>query len=133
MEMTRHKLIILILAIAVLSGTYSCAESEKSRIANTMREHVEPNLADGEQFGFIGLSNRRDTTFMGSTHPCIGVIYTITNLDSGEKNRHLADVIFSDDYRTALSVTELDFDPIDYAKEKIKDAFKEKINEKLHK
>lgn len=96
-----------------------------------MREHVSPHLSESEYFGFIGMSNHRDTMFMGATHPCVGVIYTITDSASGEMTRHFADVIFSDDYSTALSVKELDFDPVEVVKEAITSKLIEKIHEKL--
>lgn len=131
--MTRNKILIIICSITLLVFSYSCGQTEKGRIAKTMREYVAINLAEKETFKFIGLSNRRDTTFMGVTRPCSGVIYTITDNETGETTRHFADVIFSDNYMTALSVTELDFDPIGYAEEKVRDAFKEKICEKFGK
>lgn len=77
------------------------------------------------------MSNHRDTLFMGATHPCVGVIYTITDSASDHTSRHFADVIFSDDYSTALSVKELDFDPIEATKEAITEKLIEKIHEKL--
>lgn len=130
--MKRNKLIAIIMVIASLAFISSCEfKSDKSKIAATMRAYVEPNLAEGETFGFIGLSNRRDTMFMGVTRPCAGVIYTVTDSESGEKTRHFADVIFSNDYKTALCVNELDFDPIEFAKDKVKEQFKEKLMEKF--
>lgn len=127
--MTRKKLFIVIVIIASLVFISSCG---KSKIADTMRGYVEARISEGETFHFVGLSNHRDTVFMGTTRHCVGVIYTVTDNQSGEKTRHYADVIFDDDYNTALSVEELDFDPIEYAREKVKDAFKEKIREKLN-
>ncbi|MCM1333229.1 MAG: hypothetical protein NC248_11545 [Bacteroides sp.] len=131
--MTR-KLIILILTIASITVMSSCEfGSTKSKIARTMREYVEPGLANGETFHFIGLTNHRDTIFMGTSYPCVGVIYTITDTKTGNKTRKFADVVFSNDYKTALSVKMLDFDPIDYVEEKLREAFKDKIMEKLGK
>lgn len=127
--MKQNKLLIIILAIVALYVSAGCEfKSEKSKIASAMREYVEPRLSEGETFHFVGLSNRRDTVFMGVAHPCSGVIYTVTDRKSGEKTRHFADVIFSNDYKTALSVEELDFDPIKSVEEKIT----EKLKEKLH-
>ncbi|MDE5876732.1 MAG: hypothetical protein K2H47_04460 [Muribaculaceae bacterium] len=132
--MTQNRLLILLLILVSLVILPGCeAGSTKSKIANTMREYIEAGLTDEETFGFVGLSNHRDTVFMGVTHPCVGVIYTITNKESGEKIRYFADVIFSDDYKTALCVKESDFDPIEFVEEKIKEKFMEKIQEKLKK
>lgn len=132
--MARNKLIILILSVALLPLVAACMkESDKSKIARTMGAYVERTLSEGETFDFVGLSNRRDTVFMGMTRPCAGVIYTVTDSRSGDKTRHFADVIFSDDYKTALWVKELDFDPIEFVEEKVKEQFKEKIREKLAK
>ncbi|MDE6669525.1 MAG: hypothetical protein K2K26_07565 [Muribaculaceae bacterium] len=132
--MTQNRLLILLLILVSLVILPACeAGSTKSKIANTMREYIEAGLTDEETFGFVGLSNHRDTVFMGVTRPCVGVIYTITNKEYGEKTRYFADVIFSDDYKTALCVKECDFDPIEFVEEKIKEKFKEKIQEKLKK
>lgn len=126
--MTRNTLKILIITIASFAIISSCGgKSDKRKIADTMRVYVEQSLPDGQSFNFIGLSNRRDTIFMGVSHPCVGVIYTISDSNSGKSSRHFADVILSDDYSTALSVKELDFDPIDFVEQKIKHALKEKI------
>lgn len=132
--MARNKLIILILSVALLPLVAACMkESDKSKISRTMGAYVERTLSEGETFDFVGLSNRRDTVFMGMTRPCAGVIYTVTDSRSGDKTRHFADVIFSDDYKTALWVKELDFDPIEFVEENVKEQFKEKIREKLAK
>ncbi len=132
--MARNKLIILILSVALLPLVAACMkESDKSKISRTMGAYVERTLSEGETFDFVGLSNRRDTVFMGMTRPCAGVIYTVTDSRSGDKTRHFADVIFSDDYKTALWVKELDFDPIEFVEEKVKEQFKGKIREKLAK
>lgn len=129
--MTKNKLAILILAIASLAFISGCGiESDKKEIAATMRGYVEPRLDDGETFGFVGLSNRRDTVFMGVTRPCAVVIYTVTDNEAGTKARHFADVVFSDDYKTALFVKELDFDPIEVVEDKIREAFYEKLRNK---
>lgn len=92
-----------------------------------MREYVEPRLTHNETFGVIGVSHRRDTTFMNASYPCMGVIYTVTDRASGETSRHFADVIFSNDYETALYVKELDFDPVEYAEQKVREKLKENI------
>lgn len=132
--MKKTKVIILILSMALLTLTAACRkESVKSRIAETMRTHVEQNLNENETFNFVGTFNRRDTVFMGVTRPCTGVIYTITDHESRLESRHSADVIFSDDHRTALCIKELDFDPIEMVKDKVKEEFKTKIREKLGK
>lgn len=134
--MAKNKLIILVVAMASVSLAFlsGCGSgSDKSKIAETMRVRVESGLAEGETFGFVGLSNRRDTVFMGATHSCAGVIYTITGNVSGDKTRHFADVIFSDDYKTVLWIKELDFDPIEFVEEKVKEKFKAKIMEKSEK
>lgn len=123
---------MLILSVSALVFIASCGvESDKRKIENTMREYVERGLNEDETFDFVGLSNHRDTIFMGVNCPCVGVIYTITNSSSGDKTRHYADVIFSGDYGKALSVKELDFDPIDTVKDKVKGELKSKIREKL--
>ena len=128
---TSTKFFILIISVISFAILFGCDESDKSKIADTMREYVQPHLAECESFDFVGLSNHRDTTFMGVPRHCVGVIYTVTDRTSGIKTRHFADVIFSDDFSTALSVNELDFDPIDYVKEKISDALNEKLREKF--
>lgn len=126
--MTRNTLKILIIVITSFAIISSCGgKSDKSKIADTMRGYVENTLSEGQSFNFIGLSNRRDTIFMGANHPCVGVIYTITDSNSGKSTRHFADVILSEDYSTALCVKELDFDPIDFVEQKIKHTLKEKI------
>ncbi len=130
--MKRCRLILQILSVAALVFIVSCgAGSDKRKIENTMREYVERGLNEDETFDFVGLSNHRDTIFMGVNRPCVGVIYTIANNSSGDKTRHFADVIFSEGYGTALSVKELDFDPIDTVKDKVKEELKSKIREKL--
>ncbi len=131
--MAHSRLLLLTIASLVIISTCACSPDRKSRIAHTMHEHVSPHLSESESFGFIGMSNHRDTLFMGATHPCVGVIYTITDSASGEMTRHFADVIFSDDYSTALSVKELDFDPVEVVKEAITEKLIEKIHEKLSK
>lgn len=130
--MKQNKLLYLLLPLVSAGAMSSCEfGSDKREIANTMREYVEPNLDEDETFGFIGLSNHRDTVFMGVTRPCVGVIYTVTDNDTGEKTRHFADVVFSDDYKTALSVKELDFDPVKIVEEKVREKLSEKILEGL--
>lgn len=130
--MKQRSLILLMLSVAALVFIISCgAESDKRKIENTMREYVESGLNEDETFNFVGLSNHRDTVFMGVNRPCVGVIYTIANSSSGEKTRHYANVIFSEDYGKAISVKELDFDPIDTVKDKVKGELKSKIREKL--
>lgn len=115
--MTRNGVYILIIAITALAMMTACeAGMEKSRIATTMREYYTPRLGEGETFGFIGLTNRRDTVFMGEHHPCAGVIYTVTDSCRRNHTNHFADVIFSGDYSSVLCVREIDFDPIDYVK-----------------
>lgn len=131
--MTKNKFFSVILAVVLFAAISNCGESEKSRIAATMCVYVESGLPGDKAFNFIGLSNRRDTIFMGESRPCAGVIYTITDKESGEKSRHYADVIFSSDYKTALSVDELNYDPIDLVEEKVKDAFKVKLRETIGK
>ena len=131
MAHSRSFLLLLTIASLVIISTCACGPDRKNRIAHTMREHVSPHLSESESFGFIGMSNHRDTLLMGATHPCVGVIYTVTDSASGDMTRHFADVIFSDDYSTALSVKELDFDPVDAVKETIKEKLIEKIHEKL--
>ena len=93
-----------------------------------MREYVEPRLTDNETFGFIGVSHCRDTTFMNASYPCMGVIYTVTDRVSGEVDRHFADVIFSNDYKTAICVKESDFDPVEYAEQKVREQLMENIH-----
>ncbi len=130
--MTQKKLIILILTIASLAIASSCKFStDKSKIADTMQKYVEQNLGESETFDFVGLSNHRDTIFMGVHRHCVGVIYTITDNNSKEKARHFADAIFSDDYNTVIYIKELDFDPIKIIEEKIKAKLTEKVYEKL--
>lgn len=125
--MTPPRLVFLILTIASIATVTSCGYgSEKSKIANTIYEYVKPDLTENESFGFVGLSNHRDTVFMRITRPCIGVIYTITDNVSGEKTRHFVDVIFSDDYRTTLYIKELDSDPIEMVRNKMKEELKKK-------
>lgn len=127
--MTRKTIIILLLAafMALLTGCE--AGFTKSRIANAMREYIQPMLSPEESYAFVGLTNNRDTVYMEVTRPCAGVIYTIENTATGHKERHFADVIFSNDYKVALNVTELDFDPIDYAEEKVKAGFRKAFKE----
>lgn len=130
--MKRCRLILQILSVAALVFIVSCgAGSDKRKIENTMREYVERGLNEDETFDFVGLSNHRDTIFMGVNRPCVSVIYTVANNSSGDMTRHFADVIFSEGYGTALSVKELDFDPIDTVKDKVKEELKSKIREKL--
>lgn len=132
--MTQKRLVILLLSIVSLIVIPSCeGDSNKRKIAVTMSEYIKTDLTEGETFNFVGLSNHRDTIFMGTSYPCVGVIYTITDKESGKKTRHFADVIFSHDYQTALCVKESDFDPIDSVKEKVKEKFKEKIRKKIKK
>lgn len=125
--MTRDKILIIALAAASLASAFTSCDSEKSRIENAMHDHVKSDLLAEESFAFIGLSNRRDTVFMGETRPCAGVIYKVANATTGKKERRYADVIFSNDYREVLSFTELDYDPIDYAGDKIKSALKARL------
>lgn len=130
--MKRNRLILITLSVVAMTFVYSCGVgSDKRKIENTMREYVERDLTEDETFDFIGLSNHRDTLFMGANRPCVGVIYTIVNSSSGDKTRHFADVIFSEDYSTALSVKELDFDPIEQVKDKVEGELKSKLREIL--
>ena len=72
--MTR-KIFIPILTTVALAVMTSCGgDSPKSRISHSireishsMREHTEQTLQPGESFEFIGLSNQRDTIYMGVT------------------------------------------------------------------
>ncbi|MDE6370886.1 MAG: hypothetical protein K2K92_05300, partial [Duncaniella sp.] len=122
---------ILIIAIATLIMMTACeAGDEKSRIASTLHEYFSPRLGEGETFGFIGLTNRRDTMFMGGQYPCAGVIYTVTDSSGRNHTRHFADVVFSKDYTSALCVKEIDFDPVEYVKSKLMDAITDKMSEK---
>lgn len=126
--MTSDKLILMLLTIAPLTALSSCGcNSEKTKISDTMRGYVEPRLTENETFGFIGISHRRDTLFMDASYPCMGVIYTVTDREPGETDRHFADVIFSNDYETAICVKESGFDPVEYAEGKLKEKLKEKI------
>lgn len=130
MEQCTLILPILSVVALVFVGSFGTVTDER-KIENTMREYVERGLDEDESFYFVGLSNHRDTVFMGVTRPCVGVIYTISNSSSGDKTRHFADVIFSEDCGTALSVKELDFDPIEMVRDKVKEELKSKIREKL--
>ncbi|MCI8998223.1 MAG: hypothetical protein HFJ95_04430 [Muribaculaceae bacterium] len=126
------KLIIIIVSVAALAAMMNCGSgSTKGKINNAMREYVTPALADCERYGFIGLSNHRDTIYMGVTRPCVGVIYTVENRYTGEKKRHYADVIFSNDFNTVLNATESGFDPIEYAEDKIREALREALKKRL--
>lgn len=130
--MKRNRLILLTLSVAAMAFVYSCGGgSDKRKIENTMREYVERDLNEYETFDLVGLSNHRDTIFMGANCPCVGVIYTIANSSSSDKNRHFADVIFSEDYSTILFLKELDFDPIEMVKDKVEEELKSKLREKL--
>lgn len=120
-------IIICLLTAALLSGCG--AGSRKRRIARTMHEYVQPTLTESESFRFIGLSNNRDTVFMGVNRPCAGVIYRITDTETGASERRYADVIFSNDYAHVLWMNDLDFDPIEYAEQKIITAFSELISQ----
>lgn len=131
--MTKTRLILLVIIISSLAALNGCGGSEKSRIAETMRVYVEPTLAEGESFNFVGLSNRRDTLFMGETRPCAMVIYTIVENSSDDAACRCDEVIFSNDYKSLLSVEELDFDPIEMVRVKVKEELKKRIHEKIGK
>ncbi len=130
--MTRNTILTLIIAAILFTLIPGCGfTNQKGRIERTLREYVGATLSDDESFGFVGLTNRRDTIFMGTSHPCAGAIYTVTDLSTGEETRLFADVIFSTDYKEVLSFTPIDFDPIDHVREKIKTKFREKLRRKL--
>lgn len=127
--MTR-KIFIPILTTVALAVMTSCGgDSPKSRISHSMREYTEQTLQPGESFEFIGLSNQRDTIYMGVTRPCAGVIYKINDSTTATSTRHFADVIFSNDFKVVLNVTELDFDPIEYTQEKVRDGFRQALDQ----
>lgn len=127
--MTR-KIFIPILTTVALAVMTSCGgDSPKSRISHSIREHTEQTLQPGESFEFIGLSNQRDTIYMGVTRPCAGVIYKINDSTTATSTRHFADVIFSNDFKVVLNVTELDFDPIEYTQEKVRDGFRQALDQ----
>lgn len=127
--MTR-KIFIPILTTVALAVMTSCGgDSPKSRISHSMREYTGQTLQPGESFEFIGLSNQRDTIYMGVTRPCAGVIYKINDSTTATSTRHFADVIFSNDFKVVLNVTELDFDPIEYTQEKVRDGFRQALDQ----
>lgn len=134
--MTR-KIFIPILTTVALAVMTSCGgDSPKSRISHSireishsMREYTRQTLQPGESFEFIGLSNQRDTIYMGVTRPCAGVIYKINDSTTATSTRHFADVIFSNDFKVVLNVTELDFDPIEYTQEKVRDGFRQALDQ----
>lgn len=127
--MTR-KIFIPILTTVALAVMTSCGgDSPKSRISHSMREYTWQTLQPGESFEFIGLSNQRDTIYMGVTRPCAGVIYKINDSTTATSTRHFADVIFSNDFKVVLNVTELDFDPIEYTQEKVRDGFRQALDQ----
>lgn len=123
---------MVIAIVSIMFATRCGGNSDKDKIADAMCKYVQPRLSENETFGFVGLSNRRDTLFMGETHPCVGVIYTVTGPESDTDERHYADVILSTDYSEILFARELDFDPIEMAEEKIKEKFMEKLHEKMN-
>ena len=82
--MTRKIFIPILTAVALAVMTSCGGDSPKSRISHSireishsMREYTGQTLQPGESFEFIGLSNQRDTIYMGVTRPCAGVIYKI--------------------------------------------------------
>lgn len=44
-------------------------------------------------------------------------------------NPPFADVIFSNDFKVVLNVTELGFDPIEYTQEKVRDGFRQALDQ----
>ena len=113
-------LILLVSTLSILVLSISCiGETENGKIERNLRNYVERDLDEDESFDFIGTFHRRDTLFMGINRPCTGVIYSITNNQTGAKNRYSVDVIFSEDYATILCLDELDFEPIKYSQEKV--------------
>ena len=117
--MNKIKLILLLSPLLILVLTISCiGETEKGKIERNLRNYVERDLDEDESFDFIGIFHRRDTIFMGINRPCTGVIYSITNKQTGAKHRYSADVIFSEGYATILCLDELDFEPPKYSQEK---------------
>lgn len=117
--MGKIKLILLLSTLSILVFSISCiGETEKGKIERNLRNYVEKDLDEEESFDFIGTFHRRDTIFMGINRPCTGVIYSITNKQTGTKNRYSADVIFSEGYATILCLDELDFEPLKYSQEK---------------
>lgn len=125
--------IISLICIAIAAATmWGCGfKNEKSIIKDSVREYVEPRLSVTEHYDFIGTSNRRDTVYLGVSRPCMGVIYTISDVRSGEKTRHYADVIFSNDYKTVIGFSELDSDPMQEVEHRIRKEFKKKLRDKI--
>lgn len=124
------RLIFIIIAAATLTLIAACeGGTRNSRISRAMREYVEPTLGQEETFDFIGVSNNRDTVYMGVSRPCLIVIYNIENTATGNSTRHCADVIFSNDYKVILHATPSDFDPIEYAGDKVRDGFRKAFHE----
>lgn len=94
-----------------------------------MREYVQPALSAGESFDYIGISNNRDTVYMGDTRPCAAVLYNVHHDATGSSTRHCDIVIFSNDYKVILNVTPCDFDPIEYAGDKVRQEFRKALQE----
>ena len=112
------RLIFIIIAAAALTLIAACeGGTRNSRISRAMREYVEPTLGQEETFDF------------GVSRPCLIVIYNIENTATGNSTRHCADVIFSNDYKVILHATPSDFDPIEYAGEKVRDGFRKAFHE----
>ena len=123
--MNKIKLILLFSTLLILVLTISCiGETEKGKIERNLRNYVERDLDEDESFDFIGIFHKRDTIFMGINRPCTGVIYSITNKQTGAKNRYSADVIFSKGYTTILCLDELDFHTIVHSQEKVQEPVK---------
>lgn len=101
----------------------------RSNIRHAMREYVQPTLRQGDTYDFIGLSNHRDTMYLGFSRPCVWVIYTVTDGETGKKQRRYDDVIFSNDYQVVLNASPLDFDPIEYAEDMVRESISNALNE----
>lgn len=128
--MRHSKFIVPLMASLMLLLVTGCKRpGSKSNIRHAMREYVQLTLRQGDTYDFIGLSNHRDTLYMGVSRPCIYIIYTVTDGETGKKQRHYDDVILSNDYQVVLNASPLDFDPIEYAGDIVRESISNALNE----
>lgn len=122
---------LLTLAALLILPLSSCKTGgHKGEISDAVESYLDRSLDETETYGFIGLTNRRDTIFMGSTLPCTGVIYKITDTSDGCSQLYCADVILTEDYGRVVSFDEVDLDSIGRCvEEKVKEGFKQALQE----
>lgn len=122
--------LLTLAAMSVLTFSSCKTGGHKGEISDAVETYLATSLGETEVYDFIGLTNRRDTAFMGATLPCTGVIYKVTDSSTGDSELLCADVILSEDYKRVVAFNEIGMDSVRrYVETKIDEGFKQAFKE----